>query len=892
MNPERWRQIERLYHAALERGADERAAFLAEACGADDSLRGQVAALLAFEAEAEGFIEAPAFEVAAQALAAETGQTLAAGEKVGRYEILHRLGKGGMGEVYLAHDKSLGRDVAIKVLLPEFTCESERVHRFKLEAKAASALNHPNIITIYEIGADGDKIFIASEHIKGDTLRRLMQERKLTLAASVNIAEQLGAALAEAHEAGLIHRDIKPENVMVRADGLVKVLDFGLAKPTAANLAFETGSYVSTQQGVVMGSLNYMSPEQARGLEMDARTDLWSLGVVCYEMLAGRRPFTGATPTDTIVAIVEKEPPPLAECAPGVPAGIAAVVAKSLRKEKGERYQSARDWLADLRRSAQRLELSAAQPDEDDTAPLPGAPDATTTTLKLAVASQPHVVYSTSSAEYLVNQLRRHKLGFAVGALILLAALGLGVWFALLRPAGVKQIESIAVMPFTNESGNQEVEYMADGIAESLIGSLSQISQLNVKARSSVFRYKGKDVSALTLGRELGVQAVLYGRVVQRGEDLTLYLALVDAATENNLWSQQYNRPLSSLVALQSEIARDVSLHLPARLSDTDEQKVARSDTANAEAYKLYLQGRFHWNKRTPRDLQKAVGYFQQAVALDANYARAYAGLADAYNLAASFGSAPPREAMPRAKEAALQALSLNGQLAEPHVALGYIAEYYDYDLAQAERHFRRALELNPNYAPAHEFYGTLLSSLGRHQEAETEFRHALELEPLSLGTNRMYGEMLFFARRYDESIAQLKKTIELDENFASAHRSLARVYLKTGNHAGHVESFARHYDIIGEPDIAAQVRRNFATGDWKGYLQAMTGANRPTKYYFPFYAAFYYAELGDKDKALAELDQTFAERLYFIAWMKTDPCLDALRADPHFQELLRHAGL
>jgi tetratricopeptide (TPR) repeat protein len=365
-------------------------------------------------------------------------------------------------------------------------------------------------------------------------------------------------------------------------------------------------------------------------------------------------------------------------------------------------------------------------------------------------------------------------------------------------------------------------------------------------------------------------------------------LELVDAQTENVIWSEQYTRRQADLISLQSEIARDVSNKLKNKLSGADQAKLAKTYTVNPEAYQLYLKGRFYWNKRTARDLQKAVEYFQQAIAADSKFALAFAGLANGYALVSAFGGASPRDVMPKAKDAALKAISLDGSLADPYLALGHTAEYYDYDFVDAERHFKRAIELEPNNATAHEFYGTLLSNLGRNEPAEREFQTALQLEPLSLGANRMYGEALLFARKYEASITQLKKTIELDESFASAHRSLSRVYLKTKNYAGHVEEFARYYELNGEPQYAALLRESFVKGGWAGYLKMMTGAGRPTKQYFPFYAAIYFAELGEKDKAFAELNRTYEERIYYLAWMKADPSVDSLRDDPRFEELLK----
>lgn len=483
---------------------------------------------------------------------------------------------------------------------------------------------------------------------------------------------------------------------------------------------------------------------------------------------------------------------------------------------------------------------------------------------------------------------RRIGIVLAVGVVALAASLA----YYLLSQKRTNAIESIAVLPFVNESGNPEVEYLSEGMTDSLISSLSQLPKLSVKARSSVFRYKGRSVEPRVVGKELAVQAVLLGRVIQRGDMLTLSLELVDARTENVIWSEQYNRKQADIISLQNEVARDVSNKLRLKLSGADEQKLAKNYTANPEAYQLYLKGRFHWNKRTNKDMKIAIEHFQQAIAIEPNYALAYAGLADVYAIIASYSGAPPRETMPLAKEAALKALSLDDDLAEAHAALAVISELYDYDFAKSEQEFKRAIELNPNNSAAHEFYGLLLSNLGRHEEAFAAFRRALELDPLSRTINRFYGQSLVYARRYDEGIAQLKKTLELDANFPTAHHSLAVAYQLKGDYAGHVEEFAKYTETSGEPENAALVRESFARGGWPGYLRTMTGKNRPPDLVpWRYVTAAYHAALGEKEKAFAELNKSYEMRETFFVQVKVDPRLDPLHDDPRFAELLRKAG-
>ena len=478
------------------------------------------------------------------------------------------------------------------------------------------------------------------------------------------------------------------------------------------------------------------------------------------------------------------------------------------------------------------------------------------------------------------------------GLALLATIVALAVSAYLRSETGGTAITSIAVMPFDNASGNSDLDYLSDGMAETLIKSLSQLPNLNVKARSSVFRYKGKATDAKTIGKELNVQAVLNGRVVQRGDQLTLNLELVDSKTENVIWTDQYDRKFSDLVSLQNEIARDVSSKLKTKLSGTDEQKLVKTYTTNPEAYRFYLQGRFYWNKREEKDFRKAVEYYNQAVALDPKYALAYAGLADSYALLSTFGFMPPTEGVPKAREFANRALSLDDSMAEPHTTLAYVTVSYDYDFAAAEREFKRAIELNPNYATAHQWYGELLTNSGRFEEAFVEYRRALDIEPLSLPINWDLGRALYMSRRYDESLAQHKKTIELDPAFARAHRTLAEVYRVKGDYANAVEERAKVLDLMGQPENAALIRATFTKDGWVGFLRLVTAENSSLKdINNNWVRAKAYVDLGEKDKAFAELNKAYEKRLSSLCWLKVEPQLDPLRSDPRFQDLLRRIG-
>ena len=479
----------------------------------------------------------------------------------------------------------------------------------------------------------------------------------------------------------------------------------------------------------------------------------------------------------------------------------------------------------------------------------------------------------------------------AIIGIILITTLGIGsYWFY--GTSTNRQIESIAVIPFVNESKNEDVEYLSDGMTETLINSLSNLPNLNVKARSSVFRYKGKETNPQTIGKELNVQAILTGRIVQRGEDLLLSWELFEAATEKHLAGGQYTRKMSDLISLQNEIARDVSQKLKAKLSGEDDQKLARNYTENAEAYQLYLKGRFHWNKRTPDDFRKAIEYFNQALTIEPNYALAYTGLADSYALLAIYtGGELPHEVMPKAKDAALKALSLDNNLAEAHAALGQILHNYDYDFDGAEREYKRAIELNPNYASAYQWYGELLSALGRQEEALGKLRKALEIDPLSLIINRVFGSALLYARQYDSSIAQLQKTVELDANFPGPHFDLYKVYWMKGNYAGSVEELARRSELLGRQQDALLMRQSFSKGGWQGFLREMTGTRRPSDSKSCNVAAFYTA-LGEKGNGIKELNECYEKRESDMIWLKVDPQLDPLRDDPRFKDLLKRMNL
>ncbi|SRR6266516_412702 len=890
MKPERWQQLDSVFHSALERQPEERAAFLDEACARDQQLRKEVEALLAASEQAGSFIEKPALEAEARSLANEQGDAGAesvVGKTIGHYGVIALLGSGGMGEVYLAEDKELARKVALKLLPLYFSKDRERLHRFQQEARMLLALNHPNIVTIHDIGEIDSFYYIASELVEGETLRRCLDKGDLELSDVLEIAIQTAGALAAAHDKGIVHRDIKPENIMIRRDRYVKVLDFGLAKLSqefaAADLEAPTIRQVHTAEGTVIGTAPYMSPEQARGLKVDARTDIWSLGVLLYEALSGRKPFIGDTTQDVITSILEKEPSPLARFSSDVPETLQWIISRALRKERDARYQTASELLHDLKELKKKLEFEKAFAGEVSSASRVATADAGAGTSAL--------VRPTSSAEYVVSGIRQHKLAALAGLLVLMAGIvGLGVYLHARNTEAA--IESIAVLPFVNESGNSDVDYLSDGMTESLINSLSQLPHLSVKARSSVFRYKGKEVEPQKVAAQLSVQAILNGRVVQHGDDLTLYLSLVNAQTGNQIWGEQYNRKLTDLVALQNEIAQDVSQKLRVRLSSADARKLAKTYTENPEAYQLYLKGRHFADQFTEEGFKKAVDHFNQAIEKDPNYALAYAGLAEAYWVA-SAESLPPREAMPKAREAAVKALKIDEQLAEAHTSLAVVLALYDYDFPGGEREFKRAIELNPNSALAHQWYGYYLASLARADEAFKEIKRAQELDPLSLLINMELGMPFYFTRQYDQAIEQFKRALEMDSNMELARLYLGSSYAQKGMYEEAIAMLSKPES--DHPFVLASLGQNYAlSGKRSEARKIIDRLNEQSKhrYVSPYGVAKVYLGLGDKEQALRWLEKSYENREDGFIWINSDPAWDSLRSEPRFQSLARRVGL
>lgn len=837
------------------------------------------------------------------------------GARLGRYEVRSLLGTGGMGEVYLAYDTSLRRQVAIKLLPVDVTQNKTRLSRFEREAYAASSLNHPNILTIHEIGEQNGHHFIATEYVEGESLRQRTSRAPLQLREVLDVAQQIASALAAAHQAGIVHRDIKPENVMLRSDGLVKVLDFGLAKlaDEVAAPAIETEMdteaptrtrVVNTEPGMVMGTANYMSPEQARGLEVDARTDIWSLGVVLYEMAAGRLPFEGATTTDVLSMILHHQPLSLLLQRSDTPAELERIVEKALTKERDERYQTVKDLGLDLKRLKQHLEMEAEL--ERSITPEEGARRAGQTatgrgTLTLgaskAGAATPteegSAARTISSAEYIVSEIKQHKRGalLALSALIVaIAFIFAYVFYSRTRPQG---ISSVAVLPFTNTGGDPNMEYLSDGISESLINALSQLPELKVIARSSAFQYKGKEVDLQEAAKALGVQAIVSGRVVQRGDSLQISAEMVDVRDKTQLWGEQYSRKSTDLQAVQEEIARAISEKLRLRLTNREEQQLTKRATANPEAYQLYLNGVFYRRKGGFENGRKALDYFNKAVALDPNFALAFTEVAYGYRFLGANSVLDPKEAYPKAKAAAQKALELDGMLAEAHAALGLI-KFDEWDWIGAEHEYKRAMELNSNLAEAHFRYSDYLSKLGRHTEAMAEIKRAQELDPLRIGLRGQEGANLCFARRYDEAIQHLQDLLKMEPDYSFAHLYLGYTYSAKRMYPQAIAEYQKAIGIDGET-TSAQCYLGYALAQSgkRSEAHAILDKLKNTKEYVsPAELAMIYVGLGDKEGAIAALERAYAAHDLQMQYLKVDPHYDSLRAEPRFQDLVRRVGL
>jgi eukaryotic-like serine/threonine-protein kinase len=778
--------------------------------------------------------------------------SLPSGTRLGPYEIVSAIGSGGMGDVYRARDTRLDRDVAVKVLPERFVRDTEARVRFEREAKAVAALSHPNILAIHDYGSTEEMAYSVTELLEGQTLRRRLHEGPLPWRKVVEFGAAIADGLAAAHAKGIVHRDLKPENIFITDDGRVKILDFGLAQlkkqePTNAELDPATipTAPMKTDPSSIMGTAGYMAPEQLRGEQVDATTDIFALGAVLYEMATGKQAFIRATVIDSLSAILTDTPDVFAVTDKMIPFELARVIQRCLEKNRAERFQSARDLAFALRAIGTATNLAFEAPEK-----------------------------------------RRRRVMWLVGAAIALVALIAAYAFITSRqPIVVPGItrartQSLAILPFLNATGDQEAEYLSDGLTETLINTLAQVPGVRVLSRTSVFHYKGKAADPQQVGRELKVSSIVAGRIEDVGEKLIVSAELINASDSSVVWGNRYEIARTDLFAVQQTIAAEIARTLRLQLGGREHQLLTKRQTNDPRAYELYLKGRFQWNKRNAEGLYKAIELFNQAIEIDPQYALAYAGLADVYNLLDIWAGLPTKETFPRAKAAAEKALSIDDQLAEAHTSLAYAIHTYEWDWAAAEREYKRAIELNPNYATAHQWYSEFLTAVGRFDEAEREGRRALALDPMSPIINAVVAYNRTMARRYDAAIEQGLRTTQLFPDFMAGHAYLGLAYLESGKPKEALASLGTARQLLDIVVIRTWLARAHLAAGNRAEAEAMLREieSRGEREYLPtYYMAVLYAHMGQRDRALRELERAKAERTGAMVWVNVDPALDVL---------------
>ncbi len=855
MDPERWKHIDELLDAALELEPDKRSTFLEEACAGDEALRNDVQKLLDSDQQEDSLMDFPAVQAASEFLVEPQESRLSPGKSIGPYKILSLLGTGGMGEVYRAADQRLERDVAIKVLPEDVAKDSHALARFDREAKALAALSHPNILAIYDVGEQEGIVYAVMELLKGETLRAHLARTKFSWEKAVSVGTCVVEGLAAAHSQGVIHRDLKPENIFLTSDGGVKILDFGLVRrenpaPVGESTSQLTESQL-TQTGILMGTVPYMSPEQLRRQPMDARSDLFSFGTMLYEMISGARPFSGNNAADLTASILKEEPAPLTVDCPPV---LVQTISRCLKKDPDERFQTAADLA---------LELKTVTGDS--------------------------VIPFTLPA----RKIRWKKFLWIP---IVIAAL---VFSLLYLPWRGKSVRSIAVLPFVNASQNPDNEYLSDGVTESIIDTLSQLPDLKVMARGTVFTYKGKQMDPRKVGRELNVGAVVTGRILQKGDNLVISADLVDVSDGTQLWGKQYNRSVSDLLFVQSEISRELSDRLHVSLTGEQRNMVSKRYTENPEAYQFYLRGQYHWRKSTPEDYEKAREYLEKAVEKDPSYARAYILLASYYATFASYVMEPPKEQWAKYLAALNRARVLDALLVEASMGDAEFQIYHEWNWSRGEQEIKRAIQLSAGEAHVHFSYATFLRAMGRWEEAIAEEKRAQELEPLVLTANMSVGVAYFWAKQYDQALDQLKKTEELDPKYAEIHDAMADVYARKGMYKEAISEIEKYLRLSGDPEGADALIQEYQKSGYEAAIKSMWEKqldrlmeSAEEGYVSPMFFVFTYAHLNRKDEAFEWLEKAYQERSAWLVFLKTDPQFDNLRSDPRFTDMMKKVGL
>jgi TolB-like protein/predicted Ser/Thr protein kinase/Flp pilus assembly protein TadD len=812
------------------------------------------------------------------------------GQTISHYRVLRVLGEGGMGVVYEAEDLRLGRHVALKFVVHKKLDRRETVERFEREARAASVLNHPNICTVHDVGEEGGHHFIAMELLEGESLDALLARGPVPPRRLLELATQIAEGLAAAHARGVIHRDIKPANVFVTSAGFVKIMDFGLAKilqsPAAESLTGSESEVTQTSDlttpGLAMGTVSFMSPEQVRGEEVDARSDLFSFGALLYDMAVGEPPFRGATPAVKLSGILERHPVPLLEIDPALPPKLQDIVLKALEKDREERYQTARDMAIDLRRLMRELESGAIT-------------SASGVIAAMGTASSPRVAAAVAAVK---TSRRRYWIPAAavVGAAVIAALLLWKSGGARSRRAaegGRPEVRSLAVLPLENLSQDPAQEYFADGMTDELIARLSKISALRVISRTSAMRYKGSKKSLPEIARDLQVDAIVEGSVLRSGDRVRINARLIDA-TERQMWTDGYDRELRDVLSIQSDVASAIAREIRVKVAPEEGTQLASKGPVDPEAYQLYLQGRIAFLRFTPESLAEAEEYFNRATATDPEYALAYAGLADT-DIQLAGRVRPPREAMPKARAAIERALKLDPNLAEAYASRAQVKLFYEFDFEGAGAEYRRAVEKNPGSPLVHQANGLYLAARGRGAEALAEADRVLDLDPVSSSSGCTRSRLLYYARRYDDAIEQYTRTLAADPTIAGFCTFAIFAYQQKGRYEDAIETakrisaaspnemlpraaLARSYGVMGNTDEAKKVVRA---------MEDLAKRRFISEYDFAV------AHSGwDKDGTLRWLEKAYAGRVGLLVYARVDSVWDDLRADPRFQEVVRKIGI